>query len=172
MRDKLRKMHQEGPLRCSYIIEDNHSLRTLTNNVIKSDVIAQWICGDELKVDQLVFIYETVKLIYDSALKNHLVLEINPEEGEEKPKQVDIEINKKLISYVIPTLVAYKSTLNVTRIKWTKLREWEKIKERKEKDGIHTTVLKIQEEQLAALKEEEEKVFEIENEPKKPVKKN
>jgi len=41
--------------------------------MIKKDYIAQWLMGDELKQDQFKFLYNTVKIVYDSALRGKLL---------------------------------------------------------------------------------------------------
>jgi hypothetical protein len=41
--------------------------------MVKSDVITQWLVGDELKQDQFNFIYESVKIVYDSAVRDKLI---------------------------------------------------------------------------------------------------
>jgi hypothetical protein len=41
--------------------------------MVKKDNIAQLLMGDELKQDQLAFLYDTMKIIYDSALQKRLV---------------------------------------------------------------------------------------------------
>jgi hypothetical protein len=50
-------MHQEGPLHCKYVIENNEELMKKTCEMVKKDVVAQWLAGDELKQDQFKFIY-------------------------------------------------------------------------------------------------------------------
>ena len=66
-------MRKLGHLRMKYIVEDNEELQDLTKDVVKNDLIAQWLVGDELKQDQFKFFYDTVKIIYDSALKDKLL---------------------------------------------------------------------------------------------------
>lgn len=41
--------------------------------MVKLDNITQWLCGDELKQDQFNFIYEVVKIAYDSAVRDKLI---------------------------------------------------------------------------------------------------
>ena len=66
-------MRKLGHLRMKYIVEDNEELQNLTKDVVKNDRIAQWLVGDELKQDQFKFFYDTVRIIYDSALKDRLL---------------------------------------------------------------------------------------------------
>jgi hypothetical protein len=49
VRNCLLKMHEEGPLRCKYVVENNEDLMKKTCEMIKKDVITQWLAGDELK---------------------------------------------------------------------------------------------------------------------------
>jgi hypothetical protein len=51
VRDCLLKMHSEGPLHCKYIIENNEELMKKACEMVKKDVVAQWLAGDELKQD-------------------------------------------------------------------------------------------------------------------------
>ncbi len=51
VRDCLLKMHAEGPLHCKYIIENNEDLMKKTCEMVKKDVTAQWLAGDDLKQD-------------------------------------------------------------------------------------------------------------------------
>ena len=66
-------MDEQGHLFVKYIIEDNEGLKKDTIEMVKKDVIAQWLMGDELKQDQFRFLYEVVKVIYDSALRDRLI---------------------------------------------------------------------------------------------------
>lgn len=49
VRKCLLKMHEEGILRCKYIIEDNTELMDKTIIMVQKDLTAQWLAGDELK---------------------------------------------------------------------------------------------------------------------------
>jgi hypothetical protein len=51
VRQCLLKMHEDGPLHSKYIIEDNQELQEKTIEMVKKDVTAQWLAGDELKQD-------------------------------------------------------------------------------------------------------------------------
>jgi hypothetical protein len=62
--------------------------------MVKKDLVAQWLMGDELKQDQFKFFYDTVKIIYDCALREKL-LAADPE----------------VINYVIPKLIAYRALM-------------------------------------------------------------
>jgi hypothetical protein len=41
--------------------------------MVKQDGTAQWLLGNELKQDQFKFMYDTTKIIYDSALQGKLL---------------------------------------------------------------------------------------------------
>ena len=73
VRKTMLKMREMGHLRMKYIIEDNEELQDQTKEVIKNDLVAQWLVGDELKQDQFKFFYFTVKIIFESALKDKLL---------------------------------------------------------------------------------------------------
>jgi hypothetical protein len=92
-------MNAAGILRCRYIIEDNTELGEKIIKMVQRDNTAQWLVGDLLKQDQLKFIYKIIKIVYESALKDSLLLD--------DPKVLDI---------VIPQLVAYHAILNMRSI--------------------------------------------------------
>ena len=77
-----------------YIIEKNEDLQKQTIEMVKRDLTAQWLMGDELKQDQFKFFYDTVKIIYDCALRDKL-LAMDPE----------------VINGVIPKLIAYRALM-------------------------------------------------------------
>ncbi len=112
------KLHKEGPIHCKYIIEDNTELQDKTILMVKRDIDAQWLAGDELKQDQFKFMYSVMKIIYDSALRDALLNE-----------------KKEVIENVLPALVAYEALLVIKRILDTKEAEAKKEKEKLERDG-------------------------------------
>lgn len=83
-------MHEDGILRVKYIIEENTELMEKTIAMVKQDNITQWLAGDDLKRDQFKFLYNTMKIIYDSALKDLLIAE-----------------DSKVLDNVLPMLVAF-----------------------------------------------------------------
>ena len=64
--------------------------------MVRKDNIAQWLAGDELKRDQLCFLYEMHKIVFDSALKEYYLSH---------------NTNKRITEVVIPQLTVYKSML-------------------------------------------------------------
>ena len=92
-------MNDEGILRCKYILEDNEELRTKIIHMVKCDNTAQWLAGDELKRDQFKFIYKTMKVINDCALREQMLIE-----------------DKKVITTIIPNLTAYHAVLVIKGI--------------------------------------------------------
>jgi hypothetical protein len=68
VRTTYRDMHKLGHLRIRYVIEENKAMAAEVEDMVKKDMIAQMLMGDELKQDQFKFFYDTVKIIYDSAL--------------------------------------------------------------------------------------------------------
>jgi len=50
-RTNLLKMHAAGVLFTKYIVENNLELKNDVKDMIKKDVKAQWLVGDELKQD-------------------------------------------------------------------------------------------------------------------------
>ena len=83
-------MKTDGPLLCKYIIEENKDLQDLTTTMVKQDHIVQWLVGDSLKQDQFRFLYDCIRVVYDSALREKLLVE-----------------DKVLMESVIPKIVAF-----------------------------------------------------------------
>jgi hypothetical protein len=105
----LRKL---GANRCKYYIEDNEPFHDLVLNMVNHDYTAQWLMGDDLKNDQLCFLYEVVKVIFQSSLKNKLMNK-----------------NKDLVDNIIPKLACFKGLLVLRDILSVK-REEEKLQKR------------------------------------------
>jgi len=51
VRKDLLKMHSDGVLMIRYIVEDNVELKKDVIDMVKQDVITQWLVGDEIKQD-------------------------------------------------------------------------------------------------------------------------
>jgi hypothetical protein len=130
MRAELLKMRERGPNRCKYFIEDNQPMHELIIKMVKNDVTAQWLMGDKLKNDQLCFLYDVIKIIYKSPLKNRL-----------------INKSKELIDLVIPKLACFRALLVIRDIRVQQIEEDKKAK----KAGILTPAAEKEE-----VKKEEE----------------
>ena len=96
--------------------------------MVKMDLTAQWLAGDELKQDQFKFLYKVMKITYDCALKDAMI--------EKEPKVID---------NVIPKLVAYHSLLKIKGINDVKMEERKKELEKAERDGKKVTFLEEEE---------------------------
>ena len=112
-------MEKDGVLRIKYVIENNKQLQTDTIDMVKTDYIAQWLVGDELKQDQFRFIYDTAKIIYDSALQGKLLTN-----------------DPVVLESILPKLVALRSVLVIRNIQLRKTKEFKKLKEKAELNGI------------------------------------
>lgn len=140
------KMHDEGPLMIRYYVEENAELRKKVLAMLLADKKAQLLMGDALKQDQFKFLFETVDIIYGSALQNRL---INKDE--------------KVMKEVIPKLVAFKALLHIRDIQLKKaqdaLEAKEKLKRKgkveveEEKDELHMTPEELM---MQKIKEQEE----------------
>jgi len=106
MRTELLSMRKLGPNRSKYILEKNQPLHELVIKMVKNDVTAQWLMGDHLKNDQLCFLYNVIKIIFQSSLKNKL-----------------INKDKELVDNVIPRLACFKGLLIIREIKIAMLEE-------------------------------------------------
>ena len=93
---ELNEMYRLGVLRIKYKIEENKVLQDLIKEMVRKDNIAQWLAGDELKRDQLCFLYKMHKIVFDSALKEYYLSH---------------NTNKRITEVVIPQLTVYKSML-------------------------------------------------------------
>lgn len=68
VREELIKMHNGGPLYIRYYIEENEELRKKVKAMLIADKKAQRLMGDSLKQDQFKFLFDTMNVIYNSAL--------------------------------------------------------------------------------------------------------
>lgn len=111
MRDELLHMRKLGANRCKYYIEENQPMHELIIKMVKNDVTAQWLMGDSIKNDQLCFMYNVIRIIFMSPLKNKL-----------------INKDKDLIDSVIPKLACFKALLVIRDILNIKNEEDMKVK--------------------------------------------
>ena len=147
MRQELLRMRTLGPNRSKYYLEENQPLHDLTIKMVKNDVTAQWLMGDSLKNDQLCFIYNIIKIIYQSNLKNKL-----------------INKDKELTESVIPRLSCFKGLLVIRniiieqkeeekRMKKLKVETLEEASLEEEKKGAEKEVEEDGDEDVKAYKE-------------------
>ena len=145
VRKALLDMQAAGVLFIKYIVEDNESLKKDVIDMVKKDIIAQWLMGDELKQDQFNFLYEVVKIVYDSALRDKL-----------------IKGDKEVVNEVIPQLVAFKSVMVIRNIQLKKAKEVAHEKEKAEREGVpvkagQKNMKDMTEEEIVAQRMENEK---------------
>ena len=67
--------------------------------MVKHDGVVQWLMADELKQDQFQFMYDTVKVLYDSAVRDKLLAN-----------------DANTLDAVIPKLLAYRSVMVIRDI--------------------------------------------------------
>jgi hypothetical protein len=113
--------------------------------MVKKDVKAQWLVGDELKQDQFNFLYEVVKIVYDSALRDKLIA------GDKAVKEE-----------VVPQMLAFKSLMVIRNIQLRKAAEIKHAKLKAEREGKPLDAetkdaLNMTEEELVAQRMENEK---------------
>ena len=82
-----------------YIVELNTELKSKTQVMLQKDQTAQLLAGNELKIDQFKFMYQVMKIINDSALRDLLINE-----------------EKEVIDNVLPSLAAYQALLIIKNI--------------------------------------------------------
>ena len=107
--------------------------------MVKQDNIAQWLAGDELKRDQFKFIYNSMKVINDSCLKDYLINE-----------------DKKVMTLVVPYLAAYHALLKKMDIIEAKNNDRKKEQEKQERENRRVTFMQEQPEIEEDKKNEEE----------------
>jgi len=150
VRTSLLEMNRLGHLRRRYIIEYNYELADQIEAMVKQDNIVQMLVGDELKQDQFNFIYQTLKIIFDSALCDKFV-------------NMKTDKSSKVIEdSVIPELVAYKGVMRIRDIQLRKYNEEKKAKEKAERDGASTE--EVKEKDPMKMTEEEIYAKKLENE--------
>ena len=69
--------------------------------MVKQDRIAQWVGANEVRRDQLKYVYNTVKRLADSPLRSMLV---------------DASQNEYIIKHIIPMYVAFHAVKNIKDI--------------------------------------------------------
>ncbi len=97
----LLDMQKAGHLRSKYIIPENVELQDKVIAMVRLDVTCQILMGDELKQDQLKFLYNVHKTIYDTGLKD---------------TYVDAKKNEHVLAQVVPQLNALHSLINIMEI--------------------------------------------------------
>lgn len=134
MRDEMLRMRSLGANRCKYHIEENQPMHELIIKMVKNDVTAQWLMGDTLKNDQLCFLYDVIKQIYLSPLKNKL-----------------INKDPELIQNVIPKLACFRGLLVIRDILVIQKEEEKKAK----KGGLTTPAPEEDKKEEEEVEEEE-----------------
>ena len=98
---ELLDMLKLGHLRAKYIIPDNTELQDKVILMVSLDVTCQCLMANQLKQDQLKFIYNVHKTIYDTGLKDIYI---------DKAK------NEHILQNVVPNLNALHSLINIMEI--------------------------------------------------------
>lgn len=107
-------------------------------DMVAKDVTAQWLMGDKLKNDQLCFLYEVVKIIYQSPLRIKL-----------------INMDKEVIENVIPQLACFRALLVIKDIIQIKIDEKKKAKSISTIFNVMMNAKKMKEQETAKQEEEE-----------------
>lgn len=66
-------MNRLGFLRARYVMKHNKELMAKIITMIDRDQTAQWIGANQLRRDQLKFVYDIMKKMFDSPLRHFLV---------------------------------------------------------------------------------------------------
>lgn len=149
-RNVLKKMYELGRTRWYYELSKNIEFLEALNAMIALDEKCEIIIGNELKQDQLKFMYDSMRSIYDSPLKQKLLTakekdkDKDEEKGgpEEKPSEEDKGEDKPvpeekiiippcyLIAEVLPKLVAFRSLVAMHLIDVKKKKDQEEEEKR------------------------------------------
>jgi len=81
----------------------------------------QVILGDELKRDQLVFLYSLLKAVYESPLRSKLVGKV---------------IDPKILSDTIPRLGVFRTLVHIYGIRKRKIEDAKEMKEEKKEEKV------------------------------------
>lgn len=90
--------------------------------MVKHDNLVQWLVGDELKQDQFNFLYETLQVLYKSAVREKLV-----------------GMDETIQDVVIPQLVAYRSLMFLRNIQLKKASETKRMQEKEDREKLAGT---------------------------------
>jgi hypothetical protein len=89
-------MKKLGLNRCKYRIEENFEMHDAVIDMVKKDTICQWLLGEDLKKDQLVFMYDVICILYDSPCRDLL-----------------LGLDKEFLETTLPMLVAYRTIFHM-----------------------------------------------------------
>ena len=76
-------------------------MRDLIFAMVESDKIVQWLMGDKKRQDQLRFLYEVCKVIFETCLKDTMI---------------DDTKNQTVLEQIIPPLCSFMTMKNILRI--------------------------------------------------------
>jgi len=94
-------MYEAGPLRCKYVVEHNTELMDKICEMVKVDQVAQWVGANPILRSQLKFVYDTLKIMFDSPLRFMMI---------------DSTQNKQIIEEVVPKYLAFHALRNKVKI--------------------------------------------------------
>lgn len=96
LRNEMIEMRVRTITHCKYRMAQNEEMATKVNTMVRNDVICQWLMGNELKVDQIKFLYNVIEVIYESPCRERL-LKRDPE----------------ILNVTIPMLTVFKTLLSM-----------------------------------------------------------
>jgi len=71
--EELLRMRKAGVLRSKYYIENNFELQSRIITMVETDIVAQWLVGNELKQNQLNFLFNVQLTLYNTAARNFMI---------------------------------------------------------------------------------------------------
>jgi hypothetical protein len=113
VRKELLDMTSNGVNRVKYHVEENTDLHTKIIHMVDMDFLAQYLAGDQIKRDQICFLYRVEDIVYNSVLRKKL-----------------LENDEEVIKSTIPKLATYRALLVIRDIL---NRKWDDAQEEKAK---------------------------------------
>jgi len=101
---ELNNMNEEGVNRIKIGTKENTTITDLINTMCKKEMIANFMAGTELKREQLVYWYESIKLIWETELKDSLKDEIG---NIQSMNLMEMNLNS-IIRSTIPKLLVFR----------------------------------------------------------------
>eukprot|EP00826_Nyctotherus_ovalis_P026534 TRINITY_DN2071_c0_g2_i8.p1 TRINITY_DN2071_c0_g2~~TRINITY_DN2071_c0_g2_i8.p1 ORF type:complete len:327 (+),score=137.79 TRINITY_DN2071_c0_g2_i8:1115-2095(+) len=120
-----------------YELSGNADFMSALEELIKTDILCETVIGSSLKRDQLKFVYESAKLVYESPVKPWLFPQedIDPESVEAQEEQDNLQF---ILKSTIPRLTSFRTLVYMHGIDMMKKfdREQEELaKKQAEKEG-------------------------------------
>lgn len=105
-------MHLNGINRIKVPVEANITLEEKVKELSNKESLADMLTGTELRREQLVYLYESIKIIWETPLKEYLIQNIE----QTKVKKLSSLDQNCIIRHTIPCLLIYRQLKNRVKI--------------------------------------------------------